>query len=101
MIDGDRIHTGFIAQEVEDAMEAVGLTAKDLGFFCRDIKTTVVDEDVGEVPVLDEDGNPEYTYSLRYEEYIAIMAEKVRRLEAKYEQRLKSLEEALEKLTDK
>ena len=35
---GDRVHTGFISQYVEEAMKQVGLTAKELGFFCKDIK---------------------------------------------------------------
>lgn len=111
LIKGDRIHTGFIAQEVEDAMEKVGLTAEELAFFCRDIKVTTDPEDPEkDIPVLDDNGNPVYIYSLRYEEYIAIIAEKVRRLEAKhneemkkleekYEQRIKALEEAIAKLT--
>lgn len=107
LLNGDRIHTGFIAQEVEEAMEKVGLTAEDLGFFCRDIKTKEVFDENGkmhEEDVLDENGNPVYIYSLRYEEYIAIMAEKVRRLEAKYNERLAKLDEIdarLAKLEDR
>ena len=94
LLVGDRIHTGFIAQEVEEAMEKVGLTAEELGFFCKDIKVEVVQGEDGneyEKEILDENGNPVYIYSLRYEEYIAIMAEKIHRLEA----RLERLEAAL------
>ena len=77
-IDGQsgRIHTGFIAQDVEDAMRRVGLSDLDLAFFCKDVKT-----DVQGNPVYDGTSNPVYTYSLRYEEYIAITAEKVKRLD--------------------
>ena len=98
LLSGDRLHTGFIAQEVEEAMEKVGLTAEELGFFCRDIKVVNDTENESDVPVLDEDGNPVYIYSLRYEEYIAIMAEKIRRLEAKYDNKFKQLELELAEL---
>lgn len=98
LLSGDRLHTGFIAQEVEEAMEKVGLTAEELGFFCKDIKMVEDTENEEFVPELDEDGNPVYIYALRYEEYIAIMAEKVRRLEAKYDNRLNQLELELAEL---
>lgn len=97
-ITGDRIHAGFIAQEVEEAMEKVGLTSEELGFFCKDVKVEIVQGEDGEEyqkEILDENGNPVYIYSLRYEEYIAIMAEKIRRLEANYEARLAALEAKL------
>lgn len=52
--DGDGVkHTGYIAQEVEEALEAAGLTAKDFGGF---------------VYHADEDN-----YALRYEEFIPIL----------------------------
>ena len=100
--NGDRVHTGFIAQYVEDAMEKVGLTAEELGFFCKDHKVEYIYDDdghlIGEEKVYDEDGNPVYTYALRYEEYIAIMAEKIKRLEKKYNSKLEELEKRLEVL---
>lgn len=98
LLVGDRIHTGFISQEVEEAMEKVGLTAEELGFFCKDIQVEIVEDEDGkeyQKEVLDENGNPVYIYSLRYEEYIAIMAEKIHRLEA----RLERLEAALKEET--
>lgn len=103
--NGDRIHTGFIAQEVEDAMTKVGLTAKELGFFCRDIKTEPVQDENGEYiedkKVYDEDGNPVYIYGLRYSEYIAIMAAKIKKLEEKYDEKLKELDAKLAELDAK
>lgn len=69
--NSDRIHIGFVAQDVEAAMNEVGLTALDFGGFCKDIKTEIIDEK--EVPVLDKDGKPQYIYSLRYEEFIGII----------------------------
>lgn len=89
-IDGEsgRTHIGFIAQDVEDAMEQCGITALDFAGFCKDVKTQSVPiekkvellegeivtyTDYEERPVLDADGNPEYIYSLRYEEFIALV----------------------------
>ena len=85
LIDGDRIHTGFVAQEIEDAMAQVGLSAEELGFFCKDIKTKPVFDEEGEVigreTVCDEDGNPMYTYGLRHEELISIIVAKFKLME--------------------
>ena len=99
-IDGTsgRVHTGFISQHVEEAMEKVGLTAEELAFFCKDIETEpVYDEDgnyVEDKEKLDENGNPVYYYSLRYGEYVAIMTEKIKRME----KRIDELETKLEKV---
>lgn len=49
--ESDRIHTGFIAQEVEEAAGAAGIDNKNLAFLC-----------------IDKDGS----YGLRYEELIAV-----------------------------
>jgi uncharacterized repeat protein (TIGR02543 family) len=73
----DRKHSGFISQDVEEAMLEVGLTAKDFAGFCKDVKQikTGEDEETGEVffeNVCDENGDPVYNYSLRYEEFIAL-----------------------------
>ena len=101
-IDGTsgRTHTGFIAQDVEDAMEKVRLKSTDLAFFCKDIKTEAIFDENGhhidDKEVYDEDGNPVYVYSLRYSEYIAIMAEKMKRMEAQYNSKLEELEKRLE-----
>lgn len=102
LIDGTsgRYHTGFISQYVEDAMKQVGLADTDLAFFCKDaLFEEIKDEDgnvIGEEPVLDEDGNQKYFYSLRYEEYIAIMTEKIKRME----KRIDELETKLEKVDE-
>ena len=54
--DGEsgRLHSGFIAQEVEQAAEEAGIESKDLAFLC-----------------IDKDGN----YGLRYEELIALQTQ--------------------------
>ena len=61
-----RFHTGFIAQEVKDAMEAAGLTEQELATLCYD--------NIG------QEGE---SWSLRYEELIAPMIAKIKALEAR------------------
>lgn len=97
-IDGTsgRIHTGFIAQEVELAMEKVGLDSTDLAFFCKDKKKNPLydenDQWIGDEEVYDSLGSPEYIYALRYEEYIAILTEKIKRLEFNYNNQIRALQ---------
>lgn len=68
-----RFHTGFIAQEVEDAMRACGINSQEFA---------------GWAAAKREDGNE--TYFLRYSEFIPILWAKVR----EQEERLKRLEES-------
>ena len=61
-INGVRTHYGLVAQQVKEAMDSVGLTDMD---FAGWIKS----------PVVDEDGKDtgEYTYGLRYTEFIPLL----------------------------
>jgi hypothetical protein len=68
-----RFHTGFIAQEVEDAMRACGINSQEFA---------------GWAAAKREDGSE--TYFLRYSEFIPILWAKVR----EQEERLKRLEES-------
>ena len=79
--DGEsgRTHIGFIAQDVEDAMRELNMSPLDFAGFCKDVKmkerlTVNADGDkiIEEIPILDDGGNEEYIYSLRYEEFIAL-----------------------------
>ena len=105
-IDGTsgRTHTGFISQHVESAAKEVGLDPLELAFFCKDpMVEDKLDSDgnvIGTAPVLNENGEQEYFYSLRYEEYIAIMAEKIKRLEAQYNSKIEELEKRLQRLEE-
>ena len=86
----DRKHSGFISQDVEEAMSEVGLTDKEFAGFCRDIKQvqTGKDEETGEVffdDVYDADGNPVYNYSLRYEEFIALNTHMIQKQQSEIE----------------
>lgn len=100
-----RTHTGFISQEVEEALSEVGLTALDFAAFCKDVSIKEIeDPETGEtttVEVCDENGNPEYNYSLRYEEFIALNTHMIQKLQAEkveLQDKVSSLEERLEKL---
>lgn len=66
-----RYHTGFIANKVETAMKAAGVDSSEFGGF-----------------VLDKDAEGNDIYMLRYEEFIALLLEKIRRMD----KRLKVLE---------
>lgn len=84
-LEHDRIHTGFIAQDIEEAMKAIGLNDLELAAFCRDAKH---DKDGNEIP-------GEYTYGLRYSEIIALNTAAIKRLEnrvSELEERIKILE---------
>lgn len=83
-IDGTsgRTHIGFIAQDVEWAMEQVGLTDLEFAGFCKDVKTEYYTDDDGQEQirnVLDENGNPIWIYSLRYSEFIALNTAMIQR----------------------
>ena len=63
-----RYHVGFIAQEVEAAMAEAGVSDMEFGGWVKDT---------------DEDGRD--LYLLRYEEFIALLLEKIRQLEGRLE----------------
>lgn len=72
MIDGTsgRTHTGFISQDIEDALAPCGLTSIDFATFIKS-------------PKVDEDGKMiegEYVYGLRYDELIALMVAQIQSL---------------------
>lgn len=70
-----RTHHGMIAQDVEEELEDLGLTAMDFAGFCKDPKVEAHYEEDDENHVKPEwrvvEG--EYTYGLRYEEFIPAM----------------------------
>ena len=68
----DRVHTGYISQDIEESLEECGLTGLEFAAFCKDIKQTIKEDSDEVIDILDEDGNPTYEYSLRYEEFIAL-----------------------------
>lgn len=81
----DRTHVGFIAQDVEESLSNVGLTATDFAGFCKEVRTEE-DEETGEIRnVLDENGNLIYDYALRYGEFIALNTHMIQKANTKIE----------------
>ena len=68
-----RTHLGLIAQDVEEALEAAGLTSLDFAGFVKSP---------------DEEAEGGYIYSLRYEEFVALCVREIQRLD----QRVRELE---------
>ena len=74
--DHDRIHTGFIAQQVKKSMDQAGLTVNDFAAFCYDDFTK------------DPEWSPESTngftdrYSLAYEEFISLNTHMIQKTRA-------------------
>ena len=70
-----RTHYGMIAQDIEESLDKLGITAMDLAAFCKDSKYAeeVVDKDTENEHVECTPIEGEYTYGLRYEEFIAPM----------------------------
>lgn len=113
-IDGTsgRTHTGFIAQDVEEAMSEVGFTEQEFAGFCRDpktepvVKTELVDifnpetgkiEQVENCYTEDQPVEGEYVYGLRYEEFIALNTAMIQNLMNRVDQ----LEAELKKINEK
>lgn len=116
--DGEsgRTHVGFISQDVEAAMEECGLSSLEFAGFCKDHKVEIrqemeeihnpADEETGkeerteqiekqiEELVFDDEGNPVYEYSLRYEEFIALNTMMIQKLHEKN----KILEDRVDKI---
>lgn len=72
-----RFHVGFIAQDVEEALEAAGLTSMDFAGF---IKSPIHER---ELPNGEEDESSpitDYGYALRYQEFAALNTHMIQRL---------------------
>lgn len=95
---GKRTHIGFISQEVEDSMKRENITAMDFAGFCMDANKELVTDDEGnetEQVVKDDKGNIEYTYGLRYGEFIALNTHMIQKLY----KRIEDLENTIKELT--
>lgn len=110
-VESDRVHIGFISQDVKEAMDEVGLTDIDFAGYCRDIKTETVeftDPETGDTSqvereVLDENGDPDYLYSLRYSEFIALNSKMIqlnRQKIAEQEKEIQTLRDELAALKE-
>lgn len=101
-----RTHIGFISQDVEEAMDDVGLSDLEFAGFCKDQKTVPVEvtkqievynQDTGETEnqevtyTEDQPVEGEYVYSLRYEEFIALNTMMIQNLIQRVEELEKKL----------
>lgn len=106
--NGDRVHIGIIAQDLKESMDALELSDTEVAAFCRDEKIkTKKDETTGEaieVPDLDENGNPQYNYGVRYSEFIMLntyMIQKLYKEKEEMQKEIDSLKESVAFLLDK
>lgn len=83
----DRIHTGFIAQDVESAIETADLTTQDFAAFVRFPKTEDDKQQEGDNGLDDE-------LALRYEEFISLNTWQIQKLK----KRVAELEEIVAEL---
>lgn len=92
----DRLHYGFIAQEVEQAMAECGITAMEFGGLCKDKEVVFakLNEDGTENVVSQQTGAD--VYSLRYQEFIALNTAAIQALKAE----IAELKNQLNKLTE-
>lgn len=88
----DRLHVGFIAQDVEGAMEEIGMDSKDFAGF---VKSPVYARELesGEFDTSSE--VIDYRYALRYGEFVALNTHMIQKLMA----RVSELENKLEALS--
>lgn len=101
--ESDRVHIGFISQDVKAAMDEVGLSDIEFAGYCRDVLTKWNDETQMDEPVVDENGEPVYIYSLRYSEFIALNSKIIqnnRQRLSKQEQNINELREELNKMKE-
>ena len=95
--DGEsgRTHIGFISQDVEAAMKECGMTDLDFAGFCKDLDFIPTEDSNGNrknIQKYDENGKPEYLYSLRYDEFIALNTHMIQKLYAKVAELEKSIQ---------
>lgn len=88
-----RFHVGFIAQDVEEALEEAGLTSTDFAGF---IKSPIYEK---ELPNGEEDESSpitDYGYALRYQEFAALNTHMIQKMM----QRIDELEKRVAELED-
>lgn len=98
-----RTHYGLIAQDVEELLKSLEIDSKDFAAFVKSQKETFSEKTGEFTPVCDENGNPVYVYSLRYEEFIAPLIKTVQEQQNmidRLEERITKLEERLGGVTD-
>ena len=82
-------------------MDKAGISDLEFAGFCKDKKNNLTHDECGneiEETIFDENGNPVYAYSLRYEEFIALNTHMIQKLYKENEtlkQRITNLEQTM------
>ena len=93
----DRLHYGFIAQEVEQAMAECDISAMEFGGLCKDkevVLAKTLNEDGTESVASKETGAD--VYSLRYQEFIALNTAAIQALQKEVAALKEKLKEPME-----
>ena len=93
----DRLHYGFIAQEVEQAMAECDISAMEFGGLCKDkevVLAKTLNEDGTESVASKETGAD--VYSLRYQEFIALNTAAIQALQKEVAVLKEKLKEPME-----
>ena len=78
-----RFHVGFIAQDIEEALEAAGLTSMDFAGF---IKSPIHERELPNGEADESTPICDYGYALRYQEFIALNTHMIQGLLARVEE---------------
>ncbi len=90
--DSDRYHWGLISQDIEETMIELGMDSKDFAGFIKSPKTKLNDDGT------EETVEGKYTYSLRYDEFIAPMIKLMQHQQNQIEELKKDTESLKEEL---
>lgn len=90
-----RLHSGLVAQRIDEAFRSHGLNASSYGLFCHDEWDAMPEVRNADGDLLEEARPAGDAYSLRYEEALCMEAAYQRRRADRLEARIAALEEAL------
>ena len=94
--NGDRVHIGAISQDVEESMKSLKISDIEFAGFCKDVKKKSHIDENGkciEIVDLDENGNEQYNYGLRYGEFIMLNTHMIQKAYKKIETQQQEIEE--------
>mgnify|MGYP002514754313 CR=1 FL=1 len=94
--NGDRVHIGAISQDVEESMKSLEISDIEFAGFCKDVKKKSHIDENGkciEIVDLDENGNEQYNYGLRYGEFIMLNTHMIQKAYKKIETQQQEIEE--------
>ena len=94
--NGDRVHIGAISQDVEESMKSLEISDIEFAGFCKDVKKKSHIDENGkciEIEDLDENGNEQYNYGLRYGEFIMLNTHMIQKAYKKIETQQQEIEE--------